>query len=289
MAQAASCHTCIYAYWDRGLWLRTLWSGFPAGPMCANHTDSPGRLKECPSGRVCRNYRPRPPTPKGENVKLIPLDGGFYAYVDAEDFEWLNQWRWHVCGSGYAGRHENGKLIFMHRAIMKPPKGMVVDHINGNRFDNTRANLRNVTPQENLHNTRKQAGTSSIYKGIYYQKNMGKWYAEAKYRGARSRAGPFEEEAEAGRAYDRMAVELFGERAWPNFPEEWPPERRARVYAAAKGKRKALLAKAARARARKVKAGKKKAPKAAGRQKPSGGRQRERKRRTRSSKPPRRG
>jgi hypothetical protein len=243
MAKTTTCHTCIYAHWDKGLWVRTMTLGFPARPMCANQTDSFGRMKECPTGPACRNYRPRPPTPTGENVKMIPLTKGFYAYVDAADFEWLNQWHWYVY-NGYAGRREHGKVILMHRQIMQPPEGMVVDHINGNGFDNTRANMRNATPQENMRNKGKQVGTASIYKGVTRGNKKGTWRAQIGWRGTRSRAGPFEDEAEAARAYDYMAVELFGESARVNFPEEWPPERRARVYAEAQPKREALLAKA---------------------------------------------
>jgi hypothetical protein len=258
MAQAASCHTCVYAHWDPGLWLRTLGSGFPARPTCANQPDSFGRLKECPAGPACRNYRPRPPTPRGENIKTIPLTGGFHAYVDAADFEELKQWRWRAHAGGYAARWEKDKLILMHRQIMQTPEGMVVDHINGNGFDNTRANMRNVTRRENMHNLGKHAGTASIYKGVVRGKRQGTWYAKLAWGDTRSQAGPFEDEAEAARAYDRMAVEVFGEIVRLNFPDEWPPERRTQVYDDARAKRKALVAKAAKAKKQKSKAGKKK-------------------------------
>jgi hypothetical protein len=251
MAKQATCHTCIYAHWDPGLWLRTLGSGFPARPTCANQPDTPGQLRECPCGRVCRNYRPRPPVPTGENVKMIPLTQGFYTYVDAEDFEWLNRYHWHAY-NGYASRCDGSGRIYMHREIMKPPKGMVVDHVNGNGFDNTRANMRNVTREDNMHNQRKHAGTASIYKGVTRgQSSKGSWCARVAWRGHRLTAGTFASEAEAARAYDRLAVELFGEHARVNFPEEWPREGRAQVYAEAQPKREALLAKAAQAKRRK--------------------------------------
>ncbi len=155
MAKAESCHNCVYAHWDLGLWVRTLWSGFPARPTCGNQPDFVGRMRECPIGRVCRNFRPRPPTPTGETVKTIPLGEGFYAYVDAADFEWLSRWTWCLY-NGCAGRREKGKLILMHRQIMQPPPGMIVDHKNRNKLDNTRANLRNCTHAENARNRSKR-------------------------------------------------------------------------------------------------------------------------------------
>jgi hypothetical protein len=234
MAKQATCHTCVYAHWDAGLWMRTLWSGFAAWPTCGNQPDSPGRMRECPRGGVCRNYRVRPPVPQGDGVKTIPLGDGVYAYVDAVDYEWLNQWHWRVHG-GYAARHENRngkrKVVFMHREIMKPPPGKIVDHANGNKLDNTRANLRNITSQENQHNRRKQRGASSIYKGVTYYKAGRCWRARVDLGKESFYLGQFDSEVEAARAYDYKAVELFGEFARPNFPDQWPAERRREVHA----------------------------------------------------------
>jgi hypothetical protein len=209
--------------------MRTLWSGFAAWPTCGNQPDSPGRMKECPHG-VCRNYRVKPPVPQGDGVKTIPLGDGVYAYVDAADYEWLNQWHWRVHG-GYAARHKHRKVVFMHREIMKPPPGKVTDHINGNKLDNTRANMRNITRKQNMFNKGKRVGTVSIYKGVSQDRESGKWYAEIRCGDAYRKSARFEDEAEAARAYDYMAVEVFGEFARLNFPEEWPAERRARAHA----------------------------------------------------------
>jgi hypothetical protein len=229
MAKQVTCHSCVYAHWDPGLWMRTLWSGFAAWPSCGNQPDSYGRMKECPR-EVCRNYRARPPVPKGENVKTIPLGEGLYAYVDAEDYDRLSQRHWRFC-NGYAGRQEKGKLIFMHHQILSPSPGKVTDHISGNKLDNTRANLRNVTPGQNVHNKAKHFGSASIYKGVFYEKRRHQWQARI-YLGKRYFfLGRFDTEVEAARAYDRGAVEVFGEFARLNFPEEWPLERRRKVHA----------------------------------------------------------
>ncbi len=251
MAKAATCQTCIYAYWDPRLRLSSLPAPFPPRPICANQPDAPGIMRPVPAG-ACRNYRPKPPTP-AEDVKRIPVAGGWYASVDAENFEWLNQWHWRV-QSGYAARVEKGKVIYMHRQIMQPPAGMVVDHINGDNFDNTLANMRNVTPRQNTHNARKRVGTTSVYKGVSCDKRSGRWRARLWSGKKNLHLGCFETEIEAARAYDRKAVELFKEAAWLNFPEEWPAERRARVYAQARRaerrERKKVGATRARARGR---------------------------------------
>jgi hypothetical protein len=237
-------------------------------------------MQECPSGPACRNYRARPATPTGENVKIIPLTEGFYTYVDAADFEELNQYRWYAF-NGYAARNEKHERVYMHRQIMKPPKGMVVDHINHNRYDNTRANLPNVTRRENVCNMRKHIRGASIYRGVERDSRCHGWYAKVAFMRVPVVVYGFGDEAEAARAYDRMAVELFGQVAGLNFPEDWPAEKRAQVYAEAEEKRKALRAKAA-AKKRKAKAStKKKGPRATTRVKPRSGERRKRTTRTR--------
>lgn len=222
-----TCHNCVYACGDVGLWLRCLAMGEPILPRCANHPRWPGTLREVP-GVPCRNFRPRPTVPQGD-VRLIPLGDGCYTYVDAADYEWLSQWNWHL-DSGYAARYDNRKAVFMHRMIMQPPPGKVVDHIDGNRANNCRFNLRVCTRAQNSRNKRKQSGSYSVFKGVFYRKDTRQWFAKCRYQGKAPRLGYFDDEREAARAYDRMAVEWFGEYARLNFPEEWPPERRQQIH-----------------------------------------------------------
>jgi len=199
-------------------------------PRCANHPDWPGRLHDV-TGIPCENYRRKPDPPRGENVRMIPLSEGSYAYVDAADYEWLSQWNWHATGGGYAVRSVRGKAVIMHRLIMKPRKGKVVDHADGNRSNNCRANLRVCTHSENQRNMRKQRGARSQFKGVYYNPQRHTIFAQLFVDGRSRRLGRFENEVDAARAYDHAAVEAFGEFARVNFPREWPPERRAEVYA----------------------------------------------------------
>jgi hypothetical protein len=206
-----------------------MWAGDPVVPQCANHPRWAGQLHDVP-GVPCRNYRPKPALPKGDSVRMIPLGDGFYAYVDAADYEALSRHRWHF-NNGYASRRGDNRRIYMHSEIMQPPKGMVVDHIDGNKTNNCRFNLRVCTPEENRRNVAKHAGARSRFKGVCYDEQSKKWYAECRLRGKKRSLGHFDSEIEAARAYDRGAVELFGEFVRLNFPAEWPPERRAEVHA----------------------------------------------------------
>lgn len=90
-------------------------------------------------------------------------------------------------------------------------------------MDNRRCNLRLATHQENCFNIRKRDGTSSKYKGVYFDtQNARTWRARIARDGKRRHLGSFRSEVEAAKAYDAAAKELFGEFAWLNFPGDQP-------------------------------------------------------------------
>ncbi len=223
-----SCHNCVYSVCDQERWLRLMWLGEPILPRCANHPQWSGQLRDAP-GVPCRNYQPRPLMPEA-GVRLIPLGDGFYAYVDAADYEELSRRTWRR-DNGYAVRHEKGERIYMHRYIVKAPAGMVVDHIDGSRANNCRLNLRICTRAENQRNLPKRRGSRSGYKGVYYHEKQGRWYVLCRGGGEEHWGGYFDDTVAAARVYDQMAIEYLGIHTRLNFPEEWPPERRAQVYA----------------------------------------------------------
>jgi len=218
----------VYVSAEAGRLLRSMWIGEPLVPRCANHPQWPGQMHDVP-GVPCRNFQAKSPEPP-DDVRRIPLGHGKYALVDAADYEWLNQWKWHSV-NGYAVRCKRGKRVFMHREIVRVPKGKIVDHWDGNRCNNYRTNLRICTRQDNVYNTAKRAGASSRYKGVSFCRRCGKWQTAIKFKGHGTHLGYFDDEVEAARVYDRAAVERFGVFAQPNFPEEWPVERREEVHA----------------------------------------------------------
>ncbi len=105
----------------------------------------------------------------------------------------------------------------MHREIMHAPKGMVVDHKKDNSLNNRRRNLRVCTQGQNRANSKPHGGRSG-FKGVYPQGD--KWYGVVERGGKQHYAGTFPTPAEAARARDRLALKLFGEYAWLNFPNE---------------------------------------------------------------------
>src|SRR5574341_305184 len=99
-------------------------------------------------------------------MKEIKLNNGSVCIVDDDDYEDLNKYKWKVSKWGYAVRElqRNGKwsTILMHRVVNRTPVGMVTDHINGNKLDNRRFNLRTCTTTENNANRSKEPGKTSI-------------------------------------------------------------------------------------------------------------------------------
>ena len=109
--------------------------------------------------------------------KSLILVGKEWAIVDAADFASVKQYKWKKHSKGYAYRFERDsdgvhKMILMHRQIMQPGEGLVVDHINHDPLDNTRDNLRVCTQGQNMKNQKKIESkngkpTTSQYKGVF--------------------------------------------------------------------------------------------------------------------------
>lgn len=151
-------------------------------------------------------------------MKKIKLTRGKYAIVDDEDFEWLNQWKWYCSGYEYVVRSETGvksnlrQNIFLHRILMNTPKGMETDHINGNKLDNRKSNLRICTRSQNEINKSLGINNTSGFKGVSWHKNRKKWQGKIQ----KKHLGYFDKKKNAIKTYNKTAKKLFGEFAYLN-------------------------------------------------------------------------
>lgn len=147
-------------------------------------------------------------------MKEIKLTGGQIAIVNDEDFKELNTRRWYLSNKGYPTRKDNrsgiSHSIAMHRVILCAKAGECVDHVNHNRLDNRKSNLRICTQSQNQMNKTKLKGTSK-HKGVYWNKTEKKWYARIKFNWRQYHLGTFTNEDDAGLAYNKKAMELHGE------------------------------------------------------------------------------
>lgn len=158
-------------------------------------------------------------------MKEIPITQGMVALVDDELEPILNKWKWFY-SSGYALRgtrnFDTYYNVFMHQMVANIkfgiiPEGYFIDHINGNRLDNTWNNIRLATNQQNCFNKKKIAGFTSRYKGVHWNKWHKKWAASIRKGDIHKHLGYFQTEELAAKCYDEAAREYHGEFANLNF------------------------------------------------------------------------
>ena len=153
-------------------------------------------------------------------MKKIQLGGRYkkkisgYALIDDEDFNELSKYKWHLA-VGYAkcGVQSKGKWrnISMHQVIMSTPKGMDTDHIDGNRLNNQKANLRICTHAQNNHNSKIPRNNTTGFKGVVFHRNTKKFMAQIAVNKKRIYLGLFSSLKEAALAYNEGAKKYFGE------------------------------------------------------------------------------
>jgi len=150
---------------------------------------------------------------------LIPNKPDAHVKIDTEDYENVRHLRWHINTGGYVANSENGLL---HRLIMDVTDTKVlIDHINGNKLDNTKDNLRLANSETNAQNVTKKEGSSSKYLGVSKQKNTTNkiWRASMRKNGKDITIGSFETEELAAKARDSYILNNFpGTYYKLNFP-----------------------------------------------------------------------
>lgn len=123
-------------------------------------------------------------------VRTLKTTWGRTILVDDEDYPLLSRYKWYQTETKLKTRiyteiytHIDNKTIHIGRMIMNPPEGLVVDHINGDRFDNRKGNLRVVTQSENKLNH--HYPQSSPYPGVSWHRRVKKFqaYWKNKYLG----------------------------------------------------------------------------------------------------------
>jgi hypothetical protein len=138
--------------------------------------------------------------------------------VDKDLYNELNQYIWHKNTQGYASTNINKKTISMTKYILKYNGKDVIDHINGNKLDNRKENLRIVTYTQNAQNKSKRENTTSKYIGVYFRKDRNTWIAEIRVNSKKNYLGKFKTEIEAAKARDIATKKHFGEYGKLNFP-----------------------------------------------------------------------
>lgn len=148
-------------------------------------------------------------------MKEIILTKNKVTFVDDEDYEKLNQHKWHCTYYGYAARRSNNKILYMHRELMGNPS-LLVDHKNRDPLDNRKSNLRLCDKRLNASNSKINTRNSSGYRGVYWSKPRSKWIAAIQHKGKMFNLGGFSSIKDAAKAYNHAAKKYRGEFATLN-------------------------------------------------------------------------
>jgi hypothetical protein len=152
----------------------------------------------------------RTPQPKEERPFVL---------ISAEDWERVRGHSWFIMSTGYAAANVMGKQTMLHRFLMNPPAGLLVDHINGRIWDNTRVNLRICTHAENSRNARKRVRKQDPsnprpvcdFPGVRWHKLTKKWQASVQVNGRAEYLGIFTDPVEAAHVAHEARLKHFGE------------------------------------------------------------------------------
>ena len=176
----------------------------------------------------------KPPEPNA--FVALPLQGqygdGRFTIVDAQDADawegcsiWCQPQRLKNYEQFYATVRVGGRRVYLHRVLLGvgqfSVQDVMVDHVNDDGLDNRRSNLRTCSNSQNQAKRRLAVTveTYSTYRGVTWHKQRGRWQAGIKVNQKSLHLGLFDSETEAALAYDRAAIEHFGQFASINFPE----------------------------------------------------------------------
>lgn len=160
-------------------------------------------------------------------MKLIQLGGHKqttrikgYAIVEDEDFKTLSQHKWSLA-NGYAmrtifirtkeGKYRHRNIYMAHAVIGKPPAGQVVDHINGEKLDNRRANLRIASYAQNSQNKKRLKTNTIGFRGVTFHALARKFQAQIMVNGKQIYLGLFSTPANAARARRQATLKYHGQ------------------------------------------------------------------------------
>jgi len=160
-------------------------------------------------------------------MRYIELSQGYSTIVDDDDYEYLRQFNWSYDGryalrTVYNDKTKKLETLRMHRLVINTPKGTDTDHINRDKLDNRKVNLRICSHSENLRNKPKYKNNRVGFKGVSIKKNR---YKNKVYESIIARIridnkqiylGCFQSIELAAKAYNQAAIKYHGQYALLN-------------------------------------------------------------------------
>lgn len=138
--------------------------------------------------------------------------------IDADDYLIVKDYCWCINSSGYlvAWDSSTKKLKYLHRLIMGPNFGLVIDHMNGDKLDNRKKNLRICTQRENSMNCRLSINNTTGITGVRYYPNVKKWGAYIFVDGEQINLGSYQTKEEAVAERKIAEEKYFGKFSYDN-------------------------------------------------------------------------
>lgn len=152
---------------------------------------------------------------------IINIYNNVKVKIDSEDLDLVNSYKWHITDTGYVVTSKHIRIdknkyttknIRLHRLIMGLPNGNI-DHINGDKLDNRKSNLRLCNQSQNIANSKISKRNKSGLKGVFKHQQCDRWAAQIRINGKNTHLGLFNDKYDAYGAYITHAIEHFGEYA----------------------------------------------------------------------------
>ena len=135
---------------------------------------------------------------------------------DLEDYDLISDRCWYVNANGYLTAKRNNVSILLHRIVTHCPNDMKVDHINHNKLDNRKVNLRVCTDMENSKNKGLRKDNKSGVTGVVWNNDKNKWTVNIRCNNKRMYLGAYDDFDTAVKVRKQAEEKYFGEWSYDN-------------------------------------------------------------------------
>ena len=156
--------------------------------------------------------------PEGDHMRCTMKNGASFIF-DIKDMDIVKNHSWSI-SRGHVRTCVDGRSVYLHQILLDTTCDTEIDHINGDKMDNRRCNLRFATHAQNNQNKGLRRDSTTGYKGVCFDKRSGKYIAYINANGKRTYLGYFDDKLSAAYAYDAAALQMHGDYARPNFMKE---------------------------------------------------------------------